>query len=184
MDRSNHYEAAFEGWLQSQRLCYVAVDEARRCVLDLDEAPLKSLDFIIYGPRGARLVVDVKGRRFPSGKPGRERRVWKNWTMQEDAEALGRWAQRFGPDYRGVLVFTYHILPQVELPEDTEDLFVWRGRRYLLRAIDAREYHRHQRLLSPGWGTVFLPSAVFRELVRPVRYFTHALPLIPDECPF
>ena len=29
MDRSNHYEAAFEAYLQWHRLCYVAVDERR-----------------------------------------------------------------------------------------------------------------------------------------------------------
>src|SRR5207248_4399658 len=73
MDRSNHYEAAFEAWLQEQRLCYVAVDETRRCVLG--DGPVKNLDFVVYGPAGARLVVDVKGRRFPGGRGGRKRRV-------------------------------------------------------------------------------------------------------------
>ena len=33
MDRSNHYEAAFEDWLQENDLCYVAVDESRRAML-------------------------------------------------------------------------------------------------------------------------------------------------------
>ena len=33
MDRSNHYEAAFEAYLQWHRLCYVAVDETRRAWL-------------------------------------------------------------------------------------------------------------------------------------------------------
>ena len=65
MDRSNHYEAAFEAYLQWHRLCYVAVDETRRAMLG--ETRVKSLDFIVYGPHGARLLVDVKGRRFPGG---------------------------------------------------------------------------------------------------------------------
>src|SRR5262249_40469927 len=42
MDRSNHYEAAFEGYLRDQGVCYVAVDERRRALLD--HVPLKSLD--------------------------------------------------------------------------------------------------------------------------------------------
>src|SRR5713226_2722006 len=74
MDRSNHYEAAFEAYLQWHRLCYVAVDETRRSMLG--EERIKSLDFIVYGERGARLLVDVKGRRFPSGIK-HPRRVWE-----------------------------------------------------------------------------------------------------------
>src|SRR5437868_5004877 len=75
MDRSNHYEAAFEGYLQWHRLCYVAVDETRRAMLG--DLRVKSLDFIVHGPGGARLLVDVKGRRFPTGPGQRPRRVWE-----------------------------------------------------------------------------------------------------------
>jgi len=182
MDRSNHYEAAFEAYLRARRLGYVAVDETHRA--SLDDEPVKSLDFVVYGPAGARLVVDVKGRRFPSGKKGRQRRVWESWSTQEDIDGLARWARRFGPGYQGLLVFAYHVLPEVTLPEDTENLFVWRRRRYLLRAVDVDDYRRHLRVRSPRWGTVCLPHAAFRKLVRPVQHFTHGLPVIPDECPF
>jgi hypothetical protein len=65
VDRSNHYEAAFEGWLQQQRLCYVAVDETRRCVLG--EGPVKSLDFIVYGPGGAVLWLSPAPARYNLG---------------------------------------------------------------------------------------------------------------------
>ena len=182
MDRSNHYEAAFEGWLHAQRLCYVAVDETRRCVLG--ESPVKSLDFIVYGPAGAYLITDVKGRRFPSGKGPRKRRVWESWSSRDDIDGLARWAERFGPGYQGLLVFAYHILPEVELPADTEDLFAWRGRRYLFRGVGVEDYRRHLRVRSPRWGTVALPRAAFRELVHPVQHFTHGLPVVPAECPF
>ena len=67
MDRGNHYEAAFEAYLRWHRLCYVGVDESRRAMLG-DER-VKSLDFIVYGERQARLLIDVKGRRYPGGKP-------------------------------------------------------------------------------------------------------------------
>src|SRR5947208_550464 len=105
MDRSNHYEAAFEAYLQTHRLCYVAVDETRRAVLG--ETRVKNLDFIVYGPSGARLLVDVKGRRYPTGSPGKARRVWECWSTRDDIEGLGRWEGLFGPDYLGLLVFTY-----------------------------------------------------------------------------
>src|SRR5262245_20283324 len=169
MDRSNHYEAAFEAYLQWHRLCYVAVDETRRATLG-DER-VKSLDFIVHGGPSARLLVDVKGRRFPSGK--QRRRVWHCWCERDDLDGLGRWAELFGPGYCGLLVFSYHLAPDVELPDDTDDLWTWRGLRYLLRAVPADEYRKHMRVRSPSWETVDLPTAVFRELVRPLHHFTH-----------
>jgi hypothetical protein len=182
MDRSNHYEAAFEAYLQWHRLCYVAVDETRRAMLG--DMRVKNLDFIVYGPSGARLLVDVKGRRFPGGSPGRLRSVWECWSTQDDIDGLERWTQLFGPGYQGLLVFVYQLLPIVTLPEDTEDLWTWRGRRYLLRAVPVEEYRQRMRVRSPRWGTVGLPGAVFRELVRPLHYYTLGTPAASEECPF
>jgi hypothetical protein len=174
MDRSNHYEAAVEAYLQWHQLCYVAVDETRRCMLG--GSRVKSLDFIVHGEGGARLVMDVKGRRFPGGPPERPRRVWECWSTQEDIDGLVRWSRLFGPGYQGLLVFTYLVLPTVELPEATADLWTWRGRRYLLRAVPVEAYRQHMRVRSPRWGTVSLPGAIFRDLVRPLQDFTHGRP--------
>ena len=171
MDRANHYETAFEAYLRDRRLGYVAVDESRRS--SLDDEPVKSIDFIVYGQGGARLLVDVKGRNFPGGKPGKPRQVWQNWVFREDVEGLERWAASFGPEYRAVLVFAYYILPEVELRRGTADVWVWKGRRYLMRAVPVDDYHRHMRVRSPRWGTVHLPMAAFREVVRPLRELTH-----------
>ena len=44
-NRDNHYEAAFEEYLRSRGVPYVAVDEAKRSVLS-DGASIKSLDFM------------------------------------------------------------------------------------------------------------------------------------------
>ncbi len=183
MDRGNHYEAAFEAYLQWHRLCYIAVDETRRSYLG--ETRVKNLDFIVHGENGARLLVDVKGRRYPTGRAGRMRRVWHCWAMREDIDGLARWAERFGAEYRAVLVFAYHLHPSVVLPEDTDDLWTWRGRRYLLRAVDVDDYGRHMRRRSPRWGTVDVPGAVFRELIRPFHHFSQAAGTpAPDDCPF
>jgi hypothetical protein len=65
-NRDNHYEAAFEEFLRVRGVPYVAVDEARRSLLS-DGRSIKSLDFIVASPGGASWLVDVKGRRFPSG---------------------------------------------------------------------------------------------------------------------
>lgn len=182
MDRSNHYEAAFEAYLQWHCHCYVAVDETRRAMLG--ELRVKNLDFIVYGDRGARLLVDVKGRRFPTGSPQRQRRVWECWSTQDDIDGLERWTELFGPGYQGLLVFAYQLLPMVALPEATEDLWTWRGRRYLLRAVSARDYRQYMRVRSPKWRTVALPGPVFRDLVRPFHAFTQAPHAVPEECPF
>ncbi|HEY2910060.1 MAG TPA: HYExAFE family protein, partial [Gemmataceae bacterium] len=114
MDRSNPYEAAFEAYLRARRLGYVAVDEAHRSTLD--DEPVKSVDFIVHGANGAKLLVDVKGRRFPGGPKERPRRVWETWSTEEDIDGLDRWAERFGDGYRGLLVFVYRIRPMVLLP--------------------------------------------------------------------
>jgi hypothetical protein len=180
MDRSNHYEAAFEAYLQWHRLCYVAVDETRRAMLG--DSRVKSLDFIVHGDAGARLLIDVKGRRFPTGSPGRQRRVWECWSTLEDIDGLVRWSELFGPGWQGLLVFAYQVLPAVELADDTADLWTWRGRRYLLRAVPVEDYREHMRVRSPRWGTVSLPRAAFREVVRPLHHFTHA-PVTAHECP-
>ncbi len=181
MDRSNHYEAAFAAYLQWHRLCYVAVDETRRAMLG--ETRVKCLDFIVHGDRGARLLVDVKGRRFPSGGQ-RPRRVWECWSTEDDVDGLERWAELFGSGYQGLLVFTYQVLPTVELPEDTNDLWTWRGRRYLLRAVPVTDYRQQMRVRSPRWHTVNLPQAAFRSLARPFHDLVHAAPMVDRECPF
>lgn len=138
MDRGNHYEAAFEAYLRDARLPYVAVDESRRATLD--DEPIKSLDFIVYGQSDSRLLVDVKGRKFPSGKPEKPSFVWQNWSTQDDIDGLERWENRFGAGYRGLLVFIYDILPIVDLSPGTPDLWHWRGHRYLMRAISVDRY--------------------------------------------
>jgi hypothetical protein len=71
--RDNHYEAAFEEYLRHRQIPYVAVDEKKRALLG--DASLKSLDFIVSTPLGTSRLVDVKGRRFPTGG---QKQYWKN----------------------------------------------------------------------------------------------------------
>ncbi len=174
MDRSNHYEVAFEAFLRDRGVGFIAVDEARRSLHgDVD---VKSLDFIIVGPDTARLVVDVKGRRFPGGTAEKPRPVWQNWTTEEDIDGLSRWTARFGPGFRGVLAFVYHVTPPFAVRPDTPDAFEFRGQTYLMRAIDAESYREKMRSRSRRWGTVHLATADFRQLVQPFSTF-----LVPDE---
>lgn len=169
MNRDNHYEAAFEAYLRERGVGFVAVDEAKRSLLG--DAEVKSLDFIVVGPDDARLVVDVKGRKFPGGPAGKPKKTWENWSTREDIDGLARWAARFGPDFRGVLAFVYHVLPSVALPADTPDVFAFRDRAYLLRGVDVADYREFMQTRSPRWGTVHLPTETFRRLVRPFSAF-------------
>jgi hypothetical protein len=180
MDRSNHYEAAFEAYLQWHRLCYVAVDETRRA--QLGEIRVKNLDFIVYGEIGTRLLIDVKGRRYPSGSAGRRRRVWECWSTQEDVEGLARWTDIFGPGFQALLVFAYQLLAEAPLPTEADDLWTWRGRRYWLRAVPAEQYRAGMRVRSPRWGTVTLPRQVFHGLARPFHHFTHGPRPVAEGC--
>jgi hypothetical protein len=183
MKRSNQYEAAFEGYLQWHRLCYVAVDETRRCYLGEDY--VKNLDFIVYGECGSRLLVDVKGRRFPGGTAKQPRRVWQNWATRADIDGLLRWQDRFGAGFRALLVFIYLLRTQDDLSHIPGDLWTWHGQRFLLRAVLVDDYQQEMKTRSPKWDTVALPGAVFRELARPFHFFTHEIPAeaIAD-CPF
>jgi hypothetical protein len=180
MDHGNHYENAFEAYLRENQLGYVAVDQSRRSLWG--PTPVKSLDFILFGEGDARYVVDVKGRRYPGGRSPRPRYTWECWTPRDDVEGLEHWAALSGPGYRGLFVFMYHILPSVRLPENTPDLWDWRGRRYLLRAVPSADYRAAMRARSPSWRTVTLPQGVFRALVRPLNRFVRQP--VAEECPF
>jgi hypothetical protein len=180
MDRGSHYEAAFAAYMQEHHLGYVAVDQARRSLWS--PTPVKSLDFILFGESDARYVVDVKGRRYPGGRSPRLRYTWECWTPRADVEGLERWAELAGPTYHGLFVFVYHIVPPVTLPENTPDLWEFRGRRYLLRAVPSADYRLAMRARSPSWRTVTLPQAVFRSMVRPLNRFVHQP--AAEECPF
>lgn len=182
MKRSNLYETAFESYLQASELCYVAVDERRRAMLG--DTRVKCLDFIVYGPEGARLLIDIKGRRFPGGTPEKPRRVWECWSTQDDIDGLERWTGLFGPGYQGLLVFTYLLHPSIQIDPDTEDLWIHRGRQFLFRAVPAADYRTSMRVRSQSWGTVSLPRAVYSELVRPLNHFIKGPPVPSEECPF
>ncbi|MCE9562529.1 MAG: HYExAFE family protein [Planctomycetes bacterium] len=169
MNRDNHYEAAFDAFLRARGVAVVAVDEARRSYID--ETSIKSPDFLVVGEHDARLVVDVKGRKFPGGTSEHPRMVWQNWSTREDIDGLDFWTNRFGPSFRGVLAFVYQILPCVELPEATPDLFEFRDRVYLMRGVCVRQYRTTMRQRSPRWGTVHLPTADFRKAVKPFSHF-------------
>ncbi len=163
-NRDNHYEAAFEAYLRMHGIPYVAVDEARRSLM-AGGASLKSLDFIVSGPDGTTWLVDVKGRRFPSGEE--QKHYWKNWSTRDDLESLAQWEGLFGESFRGLFVFAYEVLG-TRAPLPAEQLFRHRSVLYGFVAVTLADYAAHAYRISPSWDTVAMPTATFRQLARPL----------------
>jgi len=160
MDRTVHYEAAFEAFLRDKRIPYVAVDEAKKALFA--NAKLKSFDFVVYSQNGPNLLIDVKGRQLRN----RGRRSFETWTTEQDVVDLMQWEQVFGEGYKAVLTFIYWIDPPLA-PEP--GMYCHKGRWYLLMGVDLAEYRNHMRRRSVKWETVSLPADDFRSLARPIE---------------
>jgi hypothetical protein len=145
----------------------VAVDEARRSVL-ADGQSIKSLDFIVSSSGEITWLVDVKGRRFPSGDETRQ--YWKNWSPREDLKSLAQWEELFGESFRALFVFAYNIVGD-RAPLEPEELFEHRGSLYGFVGIELSAYVELARPISPSWDTVAMPTADFRRLARPLDSF-------------
>ncbi len=161
--RSNHYEAAFEGYIRSIRIPCVAVDEAKRPLFG-DEG-VKNPDFLLYPRHGLNLVVEVKGKR---GKDARGRRPWENWVTTDDLDGLARWQSAFGPGFRSVLAFAYGESPaEFGLPPG-DGAYPFRGLSYRFWAVGLDDYVEHLRSRGPAWKAVAMARAEFRRRVRPL----------------
>ncbi len=164
-NRDNHYEAAFEAYVRTRRWPYIAVDEARRSLVA--DGSLKSLDFIVSPPGRENWLVDIKGRRFPSGNE--QKQYWKNWSTRDDLRSLAAWQSHFGPNFCPLLVFAFHLVGgRSPLPRD--QLFEFRGAHYGFVGVRLADYVPHARPLSDSWDTVAMPAAHFRRVARPVDF--------------
>jgi len=162
-DRKIHYEAAFEAFLRQRGIPYVAVDEAKKALFA--DAKLKSFDFVVYSPRGANLLVDVKGRQLCGGGVKSARGV-QTWATQRDVEDLMQWERVFGEGFKAVLTFVYWIDPPVT---EEPGVFCHQERWYRMLGVELTEYRNHMRRRSARWETVALPAADFRLLARPLE---------------
>ena len=164
MIRRNHYETAFEEFLRSRRVPYVAVDEKRRSLLE--QASLKSLDFIVHAASGEKLLVDVKGRRYPtSGNGGR----WENWVTGDDVDSLLRWEEVFGANSRAVFAFAYDIDAGHE--GDFDETFTFRDRAYAFFGVSACDYQAVMTSRSSRWETYSVARKPFAALRSPMELF-------------
>lgn len=165
--RTNHYDRAFEEFLRARGTPHVVVDEQRRALLASES--LKSMDFIVHSPRGANLLVDVKGRRFPSGGEGRGG-TWENWATEDDLRSLMHWEGIFGNGFLALLVFAYEVV-DARFADRFASLFVFRDRSYGFFGVEAREYCDVIRRRSASWGTVSAARGDFLRIRRSIDEF-------------
>lgn len=175
MQRRYHYEQAFENYLRTRRIPYVAVDEARKALIpdrggswEAFVSPggsLKSFDFVIYGA-DSNLLVECKGRKLPRKRSGTSTRL-ENWVTRDDLESLSRWEGLFGSGFEAVFVFVYWC---DDLPPDAlfEEIVTHDGRWYSLRAVRVRDYAQAAKQRSPRWGTVNVPTRIFDQISGPL----------------
>lgn len=178
MQRRYHYEQAFENYLRTRRIPYVAVDEARKALLpdrggsweafvsQGGVGSLKSFDFVIYGA-DTNLLVECKGRKLPSRRSGAASKRLENWVTRDDIDSLIRWEGLFGSGFDAVFVFVYWCDDQ---PPDAlfEEIATHDGRWYSLRAVRVHDYARVAKVRSPRWGTMNVPTRLFDDISGPL----------------
>jgi hypothetical protein len=160
--RHNHYELAFEAYLRSHRVAYVAVDEQRRSLIA--GGSLKNLDFLVSPSASVSLLVDIKGRQFPSGQ--KQKQYWRNWSTWDDLVSMASWQDKLGPGSLALLVFAYEVVGS-RAPMEPTQLFAFRDRLYAFLAVRAADYIQFSRPLSAKWQTVSMPTATFRQAAFP-----------------
>jgi len=185
--RRHHYEVAFEDYLRSRRIPYVAVDEAKKALLPggshlalSSTGTVKSFDFVLYG-ESTNLLVEIKGRRIPRrARTGSRKRIsdgllfhrpparsnLQNWVTRDDVESLRTWERLFGPAFEAVFVFVYWCDDQ---PPDAlfQEVFENREKWYALRSVPVGDYARAMRTRSERWRTVHVPTGTFEQISRP-----------------
>lgn len=174
--RRHHYESAFEAYLRSRRIPYIAVDEARKTLLPastISATPdgaarpeaLKSFDFVVYSEAG-NLLIDVKGRHAARSLRAPGLRL-ESWVTQEDVQSMARWEALFGPDFRAAFAFIYC---QDDQPPDAQfdEIFEDHGRWYAVRLVYLSDYSRHMRPRSPRWRTLHVAPGDFHRISGPL----------------
>lgn len=162
--RRFHYDVAFEQYLRTKKVAYVAVDEARRA-LDKTYPPatLKNFDFVVYSQNALNLLVDVKGRKHS----GRSSKSLDNWVTRNDVDSLTQWEKLFGEGFEGAFAFLYWC--DVQPPDALfHEIFECSGRWYAVLAIRLRDYREHLKQRSPRWDTVNIPADTFNKLAVPL----------------
>ncbi|MFH0965115.1 MAG: HYExAFE family protein [Planctomycetota bacterium] len=165
--RRIHYEQAFEDFLRSHYIPYIAVDEAKRALLPTLD--VKNADFIVHAPSGSNFIVDVKGKRFPYEHRGR-RTYWESWIHAEDLQGLAVWRSLMGERFDSLLVFAYWIRNLADRRVDGllfSTLHRFHDRDYAFVAVRLDDFARLFRERSKSWNAVDMARRSFESVLVP-----------------
>lgn len=123
---------------------------------------------IMIPPTTLSWLVDIKGRRFPSGQKSPQ--YWRNWVSSDDLVSLSRWENLFGAGFHGLFVFVYDVCG-TRLPLEENRLFEMNGTRYAFFILPLAIYRDHCHQLSSQWETVTMTGSEFRKYVVPLDEF-------------
>ncbi len=103
---NNHYEQAFQAYLDSREQPYVTISQARKAIIH--GTAQKSFDFIVHKPNGTAMLIDIKGRKlkfsyFKNDRPG------QNWVTSDDVDSMLKWQAHFGETHFPLFIFAYWI---------------------------------------------------------------------------
>ena len=178
--RRFHYDLAFEHYLRTNNIPYISVDEAERSLVPgiNKKLSLKSFDFVVYNDDGTNLLIDVKGRKHAASHFSSNNKSFQNWVTEDDIKSLTKWSHIFGSDFKPVFVFLFWCDTQ---PPDSlfHDIYEFNDRWYVMSAVDLSDYCAHTKPRSAAWGTVSVPTKIFRQISHPLTTILH-----PPHAPF
>ncbi len=145
----------------------------KACGLDACELKNKNQQNILIPTtlNQTQWLIDIKGRRFPSGS-----QYWRNWTTRDEIDSLDRWCNRFGKGFDAALVFTYQLVGE-RSPVPVEQVHYFRNQAYAFVAVRLYDYWLASQTLSTSWETISVPTAKFRQIARPLRDLLAARPM-------
>lgn len=165
--RNIHYEAAFEDYLRKKEIPYIAINEAKRPIVE--GKPIKNFDFIVYSNKGENLLVDIKGKYFPY-ESWLGKNYWENWIGKDDLEGLRFWQDKFGKGFKSVIVYPYYIK---HLDDCSKFSVIHNYKRvnYGLVAITLDDYAQNCKPRSASWDAICVSREIFPRLVKPLTDF-------------
>lgn len=141
MKRSVHQEVAFEHYIRSKAISYLAIDEAKR-PMAID----KNFDFLIFTDSKV-LAVDVKGKQIPyKGKGGY---LWETWIHSKDLTGLRQWEDMLSVllkcPVESLLVYVY-LINDTKYLKDFQTIYKYHGNSYGIKAIGITEFEKNKKV--------------------------------------
>ncbi len=162
------YEVAFEDYLRTKQVPYVAINEAKRPVVEGKK--MKNFDFIVHSKK-KNLLVEIKGKHFPYISSSGWKTYWENWIKKDDVEGLEYWQKKFGPNFRSIIVYCYYIR-DVSDCSNFAVVHLFKGTNYGLVGIALEDFEKNAKPRSTKFdNAIYISRKVFPMLAKPLTDF-------------